>query len=63
MADLLDLIRDISQDMDPTQPGYQAHASYVVLAVALPLVVGVAVGVALRTIERVFGAGPHGGDR
>ncbi len=47
--------------MDPATPGYQAGTAYVLLSVALPLVVGIAVSFILGTIERVLGSGMLGG--
>jgi hypothetical protein len=54
-VDLLQWLQNLGKDLDPTTDGFQAQTLYIVLSVALPVVIGLAVGFGLRAIERVFG--------
>jgi hypothetical protein len=53
--DLIAWLQELGRDADPTQPGFQAQALYLVMCVALPVAIGLVVGFGLRAIERIFG--------
>ena len=48
-------LQHLGTDADPSTPGFQARALYVVVCLAMPITIGLFVGFGLRTIERVFG--------
>lgn len=59
--DLLEFVVRISQDADPLREGFQPHASYVILNIAVPVLVGVVVGWGLGAIESMLHLGaPRG---
>jgi lipopolysaccharide export LptBFGC system permease protein LptF len=51
----IDWLQSLGRDADPAQAGFQARLLYVVICAAMPVLIGVLVGVGLRTIERIFG--------
>jgi len=57
-------LQKLGTDADPSTPGFQARALYVLMCLAMPVFIGLLVGFGLRTIERLFGVelgrGGHG---
>jgi hypothetical protein len=54
-VDFLAWLQQLGTDADPGAKGFQARPLYLVVAVLLPVGVGLFVGFGLRLIERVFG--------
>lgn len=52
---LIDWLQSLGVDADPARAGFQAQWLYIIVCAALPVVIGLFVGVGLRTIERIFG--------
>lgn len=52
--DILGWLQELGRDASAA-PGFQASILYVVVSVAMPIGVGLAVGYSLRLIERIFG--------
>ncbi len=48
-------LQQLGKDADPSAPGFQARALYVVVCIGMPVLVGLFVGFGLRAIERMFG--------
>lgn len=51
----IDWLQSLGRDADPAHPGFQARLLYIVVCAAMPVLIGVLVGVGLRAIERIFG--------
>jgi len=54
---LFGYLREISQDSNPDEAGFQARFAYVALCVVVPLIFGCVIGIVGRIIERVFARG------
>jgi hypothetical protein len=48
-------LQNLGADADPSKPGFQPQAMYLVMSVVLPVFIGLVVGLGLRVIERVVG--------
>ena len=61
--DFLNWLQELGRDADPAAKGFQAKSMYIFVSVMLPVVFGLAVGLGLRLIERIFGVelGKRGG--
>ncbi len=53
--DFLGWLQGLGADANPAKPGFQAQPLYVLVSVALPVTIGLFVGIGLRVIERVLG--------
>ena len=52
---LIDWLQQLGSDADPAAQGFQPQLLYLVICVAMPVAIGLVVGVGLRMIERIFG--------
>lgn len=53
--DYLSWLQQLGRDANPAADGFQARPLYVLVAILLPVTIGLFVGYGLRLIERVFG--------
>ena len=53
--DFLSWLQQLGRDADAAVDGFQARPLYLLMAIALPVTIGLVVGYGLRAIERVFG--------
>ena len=53
--EFLNWLQNLGMDANQSADGFQAGFLYVLVCVALPVVFGLAVGIGLRLIERIFG--------
>ncbi len=51
----IEWLQNLGRDANPSVAGFQAQGVYLVVCEAMPVVIGLVVGVGLRTIERLFG--------
>jgi hypothetical protein len=54
-VDILSWLQGLGRDADPALAGFQAQPLYLLVAVALPISIGLVVGFGLRLVERLFG--------
>ncbi len=53
--DFLSWLQQLGTDADPARDGFQARPLYILVAVLLPVTLGLAVGYGLKLVERMFG--------
>jgi len=55
MGSFLEWLNRIGMDADPSRPGFQAQAVYLVVCVVGPVLFGATVALLLTGLERAFG--------
>jgi len=54
-VEILSWLQNLGADANAVAPGFQAKPMYVFMCIALPVAMGLVVGMGLRLIERMFG--------
>ncbi len=57
----LDWLQHLGRTAAPAAPGFQAQPLYLLMAVLLPVGIGLTVGYGVRLLERLLGRGPARG--